>query len=104
MVVSLVPGSGTSFFPSKLLSACSAGKPVLAVCDIDSELATIVQTNRCGVVVGSGDVEELAQKLEQLSRDPHQLESMGRAAKRLGDQFLWSEVLRRFAREVEIFS
>jgi len=102
MVVSLVAGSGTSFFPSKLLSACAAGKPVLAVCDIDSELATIVETNRCGVVVRSGDVEELARKLEQLSRDPQQLESMGRAAERLGDQFLWSAVLKRFAREVEI--
>jgi colanic acid biosynthesis glycosyl transferase WcaI len=102
MVVSLVSGSGTSFFPSKLLSACSAGKPVLAICNIDSELATIVQTNRCGVVVRPGDVEGLAQKLEELSRDPRQLEPMGRAAKRLSGQFLWSEVLARFAQEAEI--
>ena len=102
MVISLVSGSGTAFFPSKLLSACSAGKPVLALCDIDSELATIVETNRCGVVARSGDVEGMAQKLEQLSRDPQQLESMGRAAKRLGDQFPWREVLRRFACEAEI--
>jgi colanic acid biosynthesis glycosyl transferase WcaI len=104
MVVSLVSGSGTSFFPSKLLSACSAGKPVLAICDIDSELAAIVETNRCGVVVRAGDVEGLAQKLEELSRSPQQLESMGRAAKRLSDQFLWSEVLRRFAQEAEILA
>jgi hypothetical protein len=39
MVVSLVSGSGNSFFPSKLLSACAAGKPVMAICDSDSELA-----------------------------------------------------------------
>jgi colanic acid biosynthesis glycosyl transferase WcaI len=102
MVVSLASGSGSSFFPSKLLSACAAGKPVLAICDVDSELAAVVDTNRCGVVVPSGDPEGLAQRLEQLSREPKQLESMGRAAKEFGDQFLWSDVLRKFVHEAEI--
>jgi hypothetical protein len=55
MVVSLVSGSGNSFFPSKLLSACSAGKPVVAICDADSELASVVQEYRCGVVVHPDD-------------------------------------------------
>jgi colanic acid biosynthesis glycosyl transferase WcaI len=102
MVVSLAAGSGSSFFPSKLLSACAAGKPVLAICDVDSELAVVVETNQCGVVVPSGDPEGLARSLEQLSREPKQLESMGRAAKEFGDQFLWSDVLRKFVREAEI--
>jgi colanic acid biosynthesis glycosyl transferase WcaI len=99
IVVSLASGSGNSFFPSKLLSACAAGKPVLAICDVDSELAVVVDTNRCGVVIPPGDPEELAQRLEQLSREPKQLESMGRAAKEFGEQFLWSEVLRKFVLE-----
>jgi colanic acid biosynthesis glycosyl transferase WcaI len=102
MVVSLVSGSGNSFFPSKLLSACSAGKPVVAICDADSELASVVEENRCGVVVRPDDPGELAQWLEQLSSDPKQLEPMGRAAKELGDRFLWSDVLEKFAREAEI--
>jgi glycosyltransferase involved in cell wall biosynthesis len=85
-----------------LLSACAAGKPVVAICDADSELATVVQTNHCGVVVQPGDAQGLAQRLEQLSSDRQQLEPMGRAAKELGDRFLWSDVLEKFAREAEI--
>lgn len=102
MVVSLASGSGSSFYPSKLLSACAAGKPVLAICDVDSELAAVVEANLCGVVVRPGDPEGLAQRLERLSREPKELESMGRAAKKFGGQFLWSEVLKKFLREAEI--
>lgn len=102
MVVSLISRSGSTFFPSKLLSACAAGKPVVAICDAHSELATVVQTNRCGVVVPPDDPAALAQCLEKLSTDPRLLESMGSAAKELGDRFLWSDILKRFAREAEI--
>jgi colanic acid biosynthesis glycosyl transferase WcaI len=102
MVVSLVSGSGNSFFPSKLLSACAAGKPVMAICDADSELASVVETNRCGFVVRPGDPLGLAQRLEQLSGDPRQLEPMGIAAKVLSNRFLWSDILEKFAREAEI--
>ena len=102
MVVSLVSGSGNSFFPSKLLSACAAGKPVVAICDADSELASVVETNQCGIVVRPGDPGGLARWLEQLSDDPKQLEPMGRAAKVLSDRFLWSDILEKFAREAEI--
>ncbi len=102
MVVSLVSGSGNSFFPSKLLSACAAGKPVVAICDADSELASVVETNQCGIVVRPGDPGGLARWLEQLSDDPKQLEPMGRAAKVLSDRFLWRDILEKFAREAEI--
>jgi glycosyltransferase involved in cell wall biosynthesis len=102
MVVSLASGSGSSFFPSKLLSACAAAKPVLTICDVDSELAAVVETNRCGVVVRPADPEELARRLESLSRDPEQLERMGKSAKQLADRFSWSEILENFARETEI--
>jgi colanic acid biosynthesis glycosyl transferase WcaI len=102
MVVSLASGSGNVFFPSKLLSACAAGKPVLAICDSDSELATVVETNRCGVVVRPADTEALARRLEALSRDPGQLEPMGNAAKEFADRFSWSEILEKFAREADI--
>jgi colanic acid biosynthesis glycosyl transferase WcaI len=104
MVVSLASGSGNSFFPSKLLSACAAAKPVLTICDIDSELAAVVETNRCGVVVRPADPEELARRLESLSRDPEQLDRMGKSAKQLADRFSWSEILENFAREAQILA
>jgi glycosyltransferase involved in cell wall biosynthesis len=104
MVVSLAPGSGNSFFPSKLLSACAASKPVLAICDFESELATVVETNRFGVVVRPCDAEGLASQLEALSRDPERLEKMGSAAKQFADRFLWSRILKKFACEAEILT
>jgi colanic acid biosynthesis glycosyl transferase WcaI len=102
MVVSLASGTGSSFFPSKLLSACAAGKPVLAICDSDSELATVVETNRCGVVVLPADTEGVARRLEDLSRDPEKLERMGTTAKQFAARFSWSEILEKFVREAEI--
>ena len=104
MVVSLASGSGNSFFPSKLLSACAAAKPVLAICDFDSELATVVETNRFGVVVRPADTEALARRLEALSRDPEQLQQMGSAAKKFADRFLWSKILDKFVSEAEILA
>jgi glycosyltransferase involved in cell wall biosynthesis len=75
---------------------------MLAICDLDSELATFVETNRCGVVVRPGDIEGLAQRLDELASDRRQLEPMGRAAKQLSDRYLWSDILGKFAREAEI--
>ncbi|MBV8967557.1 MAG: glycosyltransferase, partial [Verrucomicrobia bacterium] len=60
MIVTLAPGSGSSFFPSKLFSACAAGKAIVAICDSDSELAQIIEKNSCGVVVPYGDCKKLA--------------------------------------------
>jgi colanic acid biosynthesis glycosyl transferase WcaI len=102
MVVSLASGSGNSFFPSKLLSACAAGKPVLAICDADSELAAVVTANRCGVVVSPSDPKAVSERLEQLSRKPKELEAMGRAGRELADKFSWRHVLERFVREAGI--
>jgi colanic acid biosynthesis glycosyl transferase WcaI len=104
MVVSLASGSGNSVFPSKLLSACAASKPVLAICDFNSELATVVETNRFGVVVQPADTEALAREIEALPRDPEQLRQMGNAAAKFADRFLWSEILDRFVFEAGILA
>jgi len=104
MVVSLVSGSGSSFFPSKLLSACAAGKPVLAICDNDSELASIVQSNQCGIVVQPTDSEAIARSLENLANDPVRTARMGAAAKQVAARFWWNDILENFARDAEILS
>ncbi|HEY0793069.1 MAG TPA: glycosyltransferase [Chthoniobacterales bacterium] len=96
MVVSLQSGAGNSFFPSKLLSACAAGKPVLALCDPDSELAGVVAANGCGVVIRPDDVNGIARTLDFFAEDPTQLEPMGVAARQFSDQFQWNKILKRF--------
>lgn len=96
VVVSQVAGSGGAFFPSKFLSSCAAGRPVLAICDPGSELANVVQANRCGIVVLPGKPQEIVLALRKLAMEPKQRERMGVAARRFGEQFLWSAVLGKF--------
>jgi colanic acid biosynthesis glycosyl transferase WcaI len=102
MVVSLAPGSGNSFFPSKLLSACAAGKPVLAICDADSELASVVRSNQCGVVVHPLDPEAIAQSVEELATDVERTMKMGASARQVAARFSWSAILEQFAGEAGI--
>jgi colanic acid biosynthesis glycosyl transferase WcaI len=102
MIVTMAPGSGSSFFPSKLFTACAAGKAIVAICDSDSELARIVETNCCGVVVPHGDCKKLAATFDDLAGSRDRVESMGRAAERLSQRFHWNDILERFLREAGI--
>jgi len=101
LVIPLVSGAGDSFLPHKLLSSCAAGKPVLAVCDLDSELAQIVTKYRCGEVVSPGDPHSLAPILDRLSNDRTRLQSMGHAARELAERFEQGKVLRQFWEQIE---
>ena len=102
MIVTLAPGSGSSFFPSKLFSACAAGKAIVAICDSDSELAQIVEKNSCGVVVPYGDCKKLAATFDDLAEARDRVELMGRAAKRLSQRFRWNDILEKFLHEAGI--
>jgi colanic acid biosynthesis glycosyl transferase WcaI len=101
LVVPLVSGSGNSFFPHKLLSGCAAGKPLLAICDDDSELAQVVRMKRCGEVIPPGDAQRIAQTVDALSNDRARLKSMGKAAKELADEYAQEQVLREFWEKVK---
>jgi putative colanic acid biosynthesis glycosyltransferase WcaI len=100
LVVPLVAGAGNSFLPHKLLSSCAAGKPVLAICDFDSELARMVLTNRCGEVAPPENAQHLAELLDTLSKDRARLELMGIAARKFAEQFNQETVLKQFWEQV----
>jgi colanic acid biosynthesis glycosyl transferase WcaI len=98
--VSLTQCAGNVFFPSKLLNGCAAGKPVLAMCAPDSELAHVVQSNRCGVVIPHGDPCAVARTLDGLVGDKPALERMGAAAKEFGERFFWDRLLEEYAKAI----
>jgi colanic acid biosynthesis glycosyl transferase WcaI len=102
MIVTLAPGAGSSFFPSKLFSACAGGKAIMAICDADSELAHIVEKNGCGVVVQYGDCKKLAEAFDELAEAGERVKLMSGAAKRLSLQFHWNDILEKFRREAGI--
>ena len=84
-IVSLIPGAEDTVSPSKLYGILASSRPVLLISNPDSELASIVQSFQCGVVVSQGDVTGLCQVLLALKDDPQLVSEMGNNARHLYD-------------------
>jgi colanic acid biosynthesis glycosyl transferase WcaI len=99
-LITQAPGTGQFFFPSKLLAALAAGRPVLAVADADSELAHAVADGGFGAVTPAGDASALAAQLRALADAPASLQAW---AERTGwaERFAAPRVLGSFAAELE---
>jgi colanic acid biosynthesis glycosyl transferase WcaI len=90
-------GTGSFFFPSKLLQALSMAKPVLAIADESSALVReALQPGGFGVCVPPGEPALLAETLEKLPSDPTRLRQMGVAGRRFVEKFEITDVLTRF--------
>jgi colanic acid biosynthesis glycosyl transferase WcaI len=94
-------GSGSCFFPSKLLATLAHERPVLAVADEASELARALENGGFGLRVEPDDPERLASALIQLSEDPEQRRRMGAAGRRYVEQFEMGRVQSEFAERLE---
>ncbi len=94
-------GTGQYFFPSKLLSALSFGKPVLAVADADSELALAVDQGGFGYRVAPGEAARLAQEIERASASVEELRGMGVAAREFVRRFDAETVLKKYQAVIE---
>lgn len=75
------PGIGTSSVPSKTLSILAAGKPVIASFDINSELANLVKSLKCGLVCSAGNKAELKQAILRLYNNEEDKNRMGVTAR-----------------------
>lgn len=69
-------GFGAVSVPSKTWNILAAGIPVLLSYDVGSELWEIVEQNKCGVCVPPDDVQELAEKIENIFFEQNQLLQM----------------------------
>jgi glycosyltransferase involved in cell wall biosynthesis len=64
--VQIIPqaeGTGAGAFPSKLPNLLAAGVPVFAICDRDSELASVIKESGCGLATDARDPQRLARAL-----------------------------------------
>jgi glycosyltransferase involved in cell wall biosynthesis len=68
--VSLASGIEGMSMPSKTYYAMAAGSVILASCAEQSDLAEVVRTSRCGVIVRPNEVEEIVNACEYLSSHP----------------------------------
>ncbi|MFA5963275.1 MAG: glycosyltransferase family 4 protein [Sphingomonas sp.] len=79
--LSLRPEMEGLIVPSKFYGIAAAGRPVIAVTDLDGEIARIVRREGCGVTVAPGDCAGLAAAIEALASDSARVAAMGRAAR-----------------------
>jgi glycosyltransferase involved in cell wall biosynthesis len=90
-------GRGLSGYvvPSRLYGILSAGRPVLAAADDDSETAAAVRTIGCGLVVPPNRPELVAAAIRDLYDGRHDLDAMGRR----GREYVVAEADRSIAIE-----
>ena len=77
-VVGLAKGLAGYVVPSRLYGILSAGRPVIAAADDESETARLVREVRCGIVISPGKPELLARTIREAAEGAHDLSSMGR--------------------------
>jgi colanic acid biosynthesis glycosyl transferase WcaI len=82
-LVSLLPPLEGVIVPSKAYGILAAGRPVIFVGDSNGDIARMIRDHECGLVVGVGESERLAEELRALSEDPARLELMGLRAREL---------------------
>jgi glycosyltransferase involved in cell wall biosynthesis len=79
--LSLRPELEGLIVPSKFYGIAAAGRPVIAVTDLDGEIARIVRREDCGVTVAPGDSAGLAAAIAALASDSARVVAMGCAAR-----------------------
>ena len=80
-LLAVVPSEWYEMFPSVLLEAYAAGKPVVAS-DIGG-LASIVRNGKSGMLFRPGSVADLTEKVRYLIERPGEIEAMGRYGRQL---------------------
>ncbi|MBC8166526.1 MAG: WcaI family glycosyltransferase [Bryobacteraceae bacterium] len=97
-------GSGSFFFPSKLLSVLAFAKPVVCVSDGDSELAAMASQYHFGINVPPQEPELLAICIQELAGDAAALSRMAQAGLGFVKRFDMEEVLSEFERRLQSFA
>ena len=77
-VVGLAKGLAGYVVPSRLYGILSAGRPVIAAADEDSETARLVSEIGCGIVIAPGRPELLARTIRAARDGAYDLDGMGR--------------------------
>jgi colanic acid biosynthesis glycosyl transferase WcaI len=84
-VVGLARGLAGYVVPSRLYGVLAAGRPVIAAAEDESELAQLVRETGCGLVVPPGEPAQLADAIRACRNGVHDLEEMGRRARRYAE-------------------
>jgi glycosyltransferase involved in cell wall biosynthesis len=82
-LVSLQPALEGLIVPSKFYGVLAAARPMIFIGAADGELARIIDTHRCGIVVAAGDADALVRAIRELAADRRRAEAMGQRGRAL---------------------
>lgn len=95
-LVSLSSGMTGLGVPSKTYNILAAGKPVIAIVDVNSEIGMLVRENKLGWVATPGSSSEIASAIKEALNSP-ELNAMGARARKLAvDEYSLGVIIRRF--------
>jgi colanic acid biosynthesis glycosyl transferase WcaI len=80
-VISYVSGMSGISVPSRMYNIMAAGKPILAVAEVDSELALVLKEEKIGWVASPGNVEALLETIRLVQSDPEIINEFSRRAR-----------------------
>ena len=75
--IGLIPGAEDTVAPCKFYGILASGRPVLLIAHRNCDLAQLVLSAGCGLVVEPGEATELAQQLLEISQQPDRVHDMG---------------------------
>ena len=82
-IVSLYEGLTGLCVPSKTYSYLSAGKPVIAIMDEDSDISRDLKKYRAGYTIKNNDVNDFIEKIKYLMNNPENIKSMGEGSRKV---------------------
>ena len=93
-LISFVPGMAGISVPSRMYNVMAAGKPIVALCDSDSEVSHVIREENIGWVLRSDQPSALPQVLLDALADREQLALMGYRARQAAT--------RKYTREITL--
>ena len=84
-IISFSSGMAGISVPSRMYNVLAAGKPLLAVCDNESELAAVVREEKIGWVIAPGRPDLIVSALREAKANPERLSAMGQRARQAAE-------------------
>ncbi len=97
-IITFAPGMAGVSVPSRMYNILAAGKPIIAVADDDSELATVVRDERLGWVARPGESDGIVHAILAARRQPELLADIGRRARAVAEHYTLSATIEAYRR------
>jgi colanic acid biosynthesis glycosyl transferase WcaI len=101
-IISYLSGMSGISVPGKMYSVMAAGKPILAVCDDDSEMAAVVREEDIGWVIPPGRPDLIVSAMRDAEASPERVRAMGERARKAAEmKYTLGYVLNKYQELIE---